>query len=543
MKITLHSRPNKNYPVGNWVIPLLLLLFPLKAIGSNWIDLADISWYTGNESKTEFTISTAEQLSGLAKLVNSGNTFAGKTVLLDKDIHLANKFWTPIGYNQFSQLDNPITFNGTFDGRNHVISGLTIQTSGTVALFGVTRNSKIKNVKISGQVTLKETNFDSDNFYASGLISMNYGKVFNCQTNIRIEGVKYTYIGGIAGLNSGTIQHCSNTGELKNHTEGAIGGIAGYNNGTIENCMNAGLIDNHKGAAGGIACINDCGTILLCYNTANITASQSTGGITAITHSYLRDKSSLISRCYNTGNIICSGTLEAGGIGGEAYRNPVDPETTISDCYNIGTVTSTNKAGYWADQNGYAGGIIGVATNINIFNCYNRGFVTGNYLVGSITAAAWGDMKVICFFETGTAEMGIGTQGLGDIQTLSMTKTEMKSDNFLTKLGRIYWNRDPAIQNGYPYLLNVGPANNPVDPDTLGTSNMKIKEPADIHISAIDSRLHIESARAATIRIIHLRGSVFRTFRIPAGSHELSLPTGIYLVNVKGEKTQKVSIK
>ena len=36
--------------------------------GKIWDGTADVSWY--DESKTEFTITTAEQLAGLAKLVN-----------------------------------------------------------------------------------------------------------------------------------------------------------------------------------------------------------------------------------------------------------------------------------------------------------------------------------------------------------------------------------------------------------------------------------------------------------------------------------------
>ncbi len=36
-----------------------------------WDGTADTSWYIGNEDKTEYHISTAEQLAGLAKLVNT----------------------------------------------------------------------------------------------------------------------------------------------------------------------------------------------------------------------------------------------------------------------------------------------------------------------------------------------------------------------------------------------------------------------------------------------------------------------------------------
>ena len=47
---------------------------------------ADTSWYS--ETATEFTLTTAEQLVGLAELVDGGNDFAGKTVKIGNSIDL-----------------------------------------------------------------------------------------------------------------------------------------------------------------------------------------------------------------------------------------------------------------------------------------------------------------------------------------------------------------------------------------------------------------------------------------------------------------------
>ena len=45
-----------------------------------WGDKADTSWYV-HETESEYHIKTAEQLAGIAKLVNEGTvTFEGKTV-------------------------------------------------------------------------------------------------------------------------------------------------------------------------------------------------------------------------------------------------------------------------------------------------------------------------------------------------------------------------------------------------------------------------------------------------------------------------------
>ena len=95
-----------------------------------WDGTADVSWY--DSSAQTFSLTTAEQLAGLAKLVNEGiSDFTGKTINLEADIFLndttkGNSFlreWTPIGSFSYP-------FRGKFDGRmgnvNHKIYGLYI---------------------------------------------------------------------------------------------------------------------------------------------------------------------------------------------------------------------------------------------------------------------------------------------------------------------------------------------------------------------------------------------------------------------------------
>ena len=54
---------------------------------TRWDGAVDLSWYNGTD--TEFTITTARQLAGLAALVNSNTAdFAGKTIRLGADISL-----------------------------------------------------------------------------------------------------------------------------------------------------------------------------------------------------------------------------------------------------------------------------------------------------------------------------------------------------------------------------------------------------------------------------------------------------------------------
>ena len=62
-----------------------------------WNGKTDTKWYTGDLDYYE--ISTAEQLAGLAELVNNGTSFSGVLICLTKDIALNKttnfKNWVP----------------------------------------------------------------------------------------------------------------------------------------------------------------------------------------------------------------------------------------------------------------------------------------------------------------------------------------------------------------------------------------------------------------------------------------------------------------
>jgi len=108
----------------------------------NWINHANTDWY--NETKMEFTITTAEELAGLAELVKQGKDMLGKTIKLGENIALNDttdwenwnentkglRQWSPIGCK--SQ-----PFKGTFDGNGKVIRGVYISNSENYqGLFG-----------------------------------------------------------------------------------------------------------------------------------------------------------------------------------------------------------------------------------------------------------------------------------------------------------------------------------------------------------------------------------------------------------------------
>ena len=79
---------------------LVMALVPMTAFAAEtmdtWDGTADTSWY--DEEKTEFYLQTAEQLAGMAKLINDDMAnFKDKTVYLENDLDLGGHEWISIG--------------------------------------------------------------------------------------------------------------------------------------------------------------------------------------------------------------------------------------------------------------------------------------------------------------------------------------------------------------------------------------------------------------------------------------------------------------
>ena len=82
--------------------------------------------YSGGDGteKSPYLISNAKQLATFAASVDGGETFAGQYVALTDDIDLSSvENWNPIGDEG---KDAANLFQGSFDGRDHTISGLKI---------------------------------------------------------------------------------------------------------------------------------------------------------------------------------------------------------------------------------------------------------------------------------------------------------------------------------------------------------------------------------------------------------------------------------
>ncbi len=146
-----------------------LISYSVEAVQANadlpdeWDGTADTTWY--NETDTEFTLSTAEQLAGLAKLISDDITFVGKTIKLESDINLFCEDTTPsadgdpLTFRPIADHSKNGTFEGIFDGQGHAISnlyqngwdlGYDWDHYGSYGLFGEINNATIKNLTITG---------------------------------------------------------------------------------------------------------------------------------------------------------------------------------------------------------------------------------------------------------------------------------------------------------------------------------------------------------------------------------------------------------
>lgn len=244
------------------------------------------------ESDGSYTVTSADGLMNIAKLVNGGKTDINIT--LDTDIDLTGKDWTPIG----TDYDN--SYKGTFDGGGHTITGLTFTTNDEYAgLFGwLNRAGTVKNVVMEGvQITSNQIYGGS----IGGVVGYSWGTIENCSVSGSVSGT--VYVGGVVGAQiGGSITGCSSSATVKGTVD--VGGVAGQTNSsaTLTACYATGNvtieINPAKNIAGGsLVGMNAGSSLLACYATGNVT---STGSSTGYVHigGFLGNNYTTVTACY-----------------------------------------------------------------------------------------------------------------------------------------------------------------------------------------------------------------------------------------------------
>ena len=323
-----------------------------------------------DDGQGNYTVTSAEGLKNIAKLVNSGAT--GINITLDTDLDLTDMEWTPIG-NYEKQ------YTGTFDGNDKTITGLTVTGSDQYAgLFGrIGSGGKVMNVKLEG-VQIESDNGMSD-------------------------------VGGVAGYSRGTLENCSVSGSVSGSgMNGIAGGVVGYQTGgSITGCSSSATV-NAGNVAGGVAGCTYSATLTACYATGDVTLAciNSGGNFVGGVVGDNTNRSTVIA-CYAWGSVTGSGsgTIYVGGVTGSNDLG------TLTACYHAtGDVTGASRS---------TGGVVGRNYKDNsgssiVTACYWNGTVAddngiGNDMVGNggTTQVTDGD------WQTAVTQMNTALQSAG----------------------------------------------------------------------------------------------------------------------------------
>ena len=275
------------------------------------------------ESNGSYTVTSADGLMNIAKLVNGGKSDINIT--LDTYIDLTCKDWTPIG----TDYDN--SYKGTFDGGGHTITGLTFTTNDEFAgLFGwLNRAGTVKNVVMEGvQITSNQIYGGS----IGGVVGYSWGTIENCSVSGSVSGTDC--VGGVVGSQkAGSIIGCSSSATVKGTHY--VGGVAGEKWGTMIACYATGNVTLEIGSpknlsGGGVVGLNGGSRVLACYAIGNVNSKGSSTGNVHI-GGLFGDNYTVVTACYWMNN-------QEQGIGRNQHNTA--PEATKVD----GTDVTWQKA-------------------------------------------------------------------------------------------------------------------------------------------------------------------------------------------------------
>lgn len=338
------------------------------------------SGVTGSGTEDDpYLLSTAEQLSGLQELVNSGKPFHNTYFKLTDDIVLPND-WQPLGSLKDGTTSTELgininPFSGIIDGADHKIS----IPEGGLPLIGYARDATVKNLNIYGKkiagyglVNNYTVDYGDNGNYNIGDVPETI-RIENCRLLKGTSTLKAGFIGGYAsGKNYVYVIGCTVEEGVTigySHAENYIGSIGGQFNGMIMNCTSAatvygaryvgGLVGN-KGQSMGLFQIQNSSFT----GTVEATGEYAGGILGAGYNASSAPNSPLatIRNCFVSGNVI--GADKVGGItGGEpgvvqAWGNG---EGDLVDNVFYGKISATGEGKY-------VGVIVGYMRSLNRYN-------------------------------------------------------------------------------------------------------------------------------------------------------------------------------
>ena len=339
--------------------------------GSLWtsgeIDASIFESGDGSE-ENPYLITNETQLRNFAASMNEKIDYTGKFVALSDDIDVSSAAWTPIGGSDYA-------FNGSFDGRGHAISGITLGSQ-------------------ESPLTL-----DKDNIYI-GLFGVLGSSAYVKNVSVQNAAI-YThyalnaFLGGIAGYTDGS--------RVNGDYRGAV----------IDGCSVSGeitsLTSESFSRAGGLAASVLRGAVTNSWADVDITAETDTNNVYAGGF-YGMDNRVTTVNCYVLGNVTGNSTnnnkVHIGGFVGQAGGIHVN-------CYAAGDVVSrktTTDVGIFS----------GRSSGINIdYHCYYN----------TEAALQQGDTVI-----SPAAAVGVVTTNATEVDVTGKTAEELKGSDFAALL-------------------------------------------------------------------------------------------------------------
>lgn len=287
-------------------------IIPIFILFALWFFCSPAQAQYGGGSGTEndpYLIRTAEQMNAIG--ASRGDW--GKHFQLRADIDLSE--YTAAAYNIIGTEAMNESFTGVFDGNDHKISNLSLNSS------------RQKYTGLFGYVTGEVMNL--------GLINP---EVFS-------QG---SHVGALAGyLFAGTITSCYVKGANVSGDDN-IGGLVGTCAGRIyKSCSTGSVIGDSY--VGGLVGLVDDSTVNMCYSKAGVSGHREVGGLAGKTI----DEQSVVSNCYATGGV--NGGTYVGGLIGQVERG------RGFNSYSTGSVSGDQYVG------GFTGNIRVLGTVIHCF--------------------------------------------------------------------------------------------------------------------------------------------------------------------------------
>lgn len=350
----LATDANGNLAIPGWVISAAAA--PSAYIGYAYKNMVitpmeNISWpapavmdMTGKGTSADpFVITKPEHFDYIAETVANGDNFDGVHFAMGNDINMAAI--APTRFVIIGDMAN--RFAGEFDGRNHTISNLKIDSKGfyTGGMFGV----------LDSTAVVKNLNFDSSMISGFGdciglLAGMSYGRIENVNAIRSVVDGNGETCGGLTASATGSLNNCSFSGSV--YSNGTCGAISGeLVRGSIINC--------HAKAN------------VIADGVANSSFTKMGGLVGTLLYSSM-------DKCWMSGTI--SDKLGYHAVGGlVAYSS----NNTITNSFNT-AVISAKRASFGTPSGGdgdtFTGGLLGSVTSTDMTDCYNSGTIIKNDL-------------------------------------------------------------------------------------------------------------------------------------------------------------------